>query len=94
MISISRPRVRKWSPTPEQAEFLRAVEPTSRFLHNLPDEILRKHSGQWVAARECKIIASAPTRAELDEALGDLDDPYTLKLRLEKGINIRWRRPS
>ncbi len=94
MSFTSNPRVRKWTPTPEQAEFLRATDSTSRFLNNLPAEILKKYAGQWVAARDCKVVAAAPTLVELDEALGDLDDSYTLKLKLERGINIRWRRPS
>lgn len=95
MISTSRRRVRRWSPTPEQAEFLRAVEPTSRFLHNLPDEVRQRYAGQWIAARDAQVIAAAPTLAELCEALGESsDDPMVLKLRLERGITIRWRRPS
>ncbi len=94
MIFKSPPRVRKWSPTPEQAEFLRAIEPTSRFLDNLPEEILSKYAGQWIAARDCKIVAAAPTRAELEDLLGDLGDSCTLRLRLESGINIRWRHHS
>jgi hypothetical protein len=94
MISPSRRRVRLWSPTPEQAEFLRAVEPTSRFLHNLPPAIRQQYAGQWIAARDSEIIAAAPTLAELCETLGDADDPTVLKLRLEKGVTIRWACPS
>ncbi len=88
-MTFTNPRVRKWTPTPEQAEFLRVTEPTSRFLNRLPAEILKKYAGQWVAARNCEVIAAAPTLAELDKTLGELDDPYTLKLKLERGINIR-----
>jgi hypothetical protein len=82
-------RARRWIPTNEQAEFLRAIEPTSRFLDDLPDDIRKKYAGQWIAARDAKIIAAAPTRSQLFKALGPLDDPYTLKRRLEEGVNIR-----
>jgi hypothetical protein len=96
MASTTRPRYRKWTPTPEQAEWLKAIEPTGRFLHNLPADVLKKYGGQWIAARDCEIVVAAPTRAELEDALGDLglSDSYTLRLRLESGINIRWRRLS
>ena len=46
MILPSHPRVRRWTPTAEQAEFLRATEPTSRFLHSLPAEIRGQYAGQ------------------------------------------------
>ena len=91
MSQSSRYQVRHWTPTVEQAEFLRAIEPTSRFLDDLPDDVRTKYAGQWIAARDAKIVAAAPTRRELSKALGPLNDPYTLKLRLEEGVNIRWR---
>ena len=94
MLSKTRPKYRKWTPTTEQAEWLKAIEPTDRFLHRLPADVLKKYSGQWIVARDCKIIAAAPTRAESEDALGDLADSYTLRLKLESGINIRWRRLS
>ena len=89
-----RCKARFWSPTPQQADFLKSVEPTRRFLKNLPDAILQQYAGQWIAARDSNIIAAAPTRAELSDLLGKVDDPTILKLRLETGVSIRWRRPS
>jgi hypothetical protein len=94
MTPQARLKIRSWSPTPEEAEFLRAVEPTQRYLNDLPAEILRKFAGQWIAARDGKFVAAAATRAKLGEALGDADDAATLKLRLEAGVSIRWRSPS
>ncbi len=94
MATATRVKVRSWSPTPEQVEYIRAIEPTSHFLHNLPDEIRRQYAGQWVAAKDCQIIAAARTRAELCAALGEPRDPAILLLRLEKGVTIRWRRLS
>ncbi len=94
MCSKSRRRIRLWSPTPQQAAFLQAVEATRRFVHDLPAALRQHYAGQWIAAKDSKIIAAAPTRAQLHETLGDLDDPSILKLRLEKGITIRCRCPS
>jgi hypothetical protein len=91
MISTSRRRVRVWSPTPQQAEFLQAVEPTCRFLDDLPAAVRQQYAGQWIAARDAKIVAAAPTLADLCQKLGDSDNPAILKLRVEKGVTIRWR---
>ncbi len=93
MSTSSRFQVRLWSPTPEQVEYFRATEVTRRFLQNLPDDVRRKFAGQWIAAKNCEIMASAPTRAALFEKLAKPDDPLVLKLRLERGVTIRWRHP-
>jgi hypothetical protein len=85
MSKSSHYQVRHWTPTAEQTEFLRAIEPTSRFLDDLLDDVRTKYAGQWIAARDAKIIAAAPTRRELAKAPGPLNDSYTLKLRLEEG---------
>ena len=77
-----RCNVRPWSPTPEQAAFLQSIEPTRNFLYNLPDSALRQYAGQWIAARDSKIIAAAPTRAKLHDLLGDRNDPHIIKMRL------------
>ena len=82
-------KVRVWSPTPEQAAFLQSVEGTRNFLHNLSDSILRQYAGQWIAAKDSKIIAAAVTREQLHELLGELDNSSVLKLRLETGVTIR-----
>jgi hypothetical protein len=93
MVGSTRVKVRRWSPTPEQAEYLRATEATNRFLQNISDDLRRQYEGQWIAAKDCQIIDSAPTRAELSAKLGEAHDPTILLLRLEKGVTIRWRSP-
>ena len=84
-------RIRPWQATPEQAEYLKTIAPTRSFLHDLPDEVRRSHAGQWVAAQDRAIIASAATMAQLLEQLPDPDDPSVLNLRLEPGVSVRWR---
>ncbi len=84
-------RMRRWTPTPEQAEYLKSVEPSQRYLDNLPDEVRRDYAGQWIAVKDARIIESAPTCKELHEKLGDRDDPTVLDFKLERGITIRWR---
>jgi hypothetical protein len=84
-------RIRRWTPTPEQAEYLKAIEPTQQFLDNLPDDVRQQYAGQWIAVKDAQIIASAPTCAELHDKLGKLDDPTILDFKLESGLTIRWR---
>jgi hypothetical protein len=84
-------RIRPWQATPQQAEYLKTIAPTRSFLHDLPDDVRRRYAGQWVAAQNQAIIASAATMAELMERLPDPDDPSVLVLRLEQGVTIRWR---
>jgi hypothetical protein len=89
-----RYQARPWTPTPEQQEYLRATRATSEFLHHLPAEIREQYAGQWIAAKDRQVVATAPTRSELNQVLRDCgDDPLVLVIRLEKGMTIRWRRP-
>ena len=94
MLSPSRNNLRAWTPSTGDAAFLASVDGTSKFLDNLPDAIRRQYGGQWIAAKDSAIIASAPTRAELIDQLGERDDETVLKLKLEKGVTIRWRQRS
>lgn len=91
MPNSTRSPIRPWQATREQAEYLKAIEPTRHFLHQLPDEVRRRYAGRWVAAQDQAIIASGATLAELLERLPDPDDPRVLVLRLEQGVTIRWR---
>jgi hypothetical protein len=84
----TRGQVRRWTPTPEQAACLQATEATSRFLHNLPGDIRARYAGQWIAAKGNEVVAAAPTRAELQDRLGEPRDPAVLVLRLERGNTI------
>lgn len=91
-MSITTPvKARRWSPTPEQAEYIRVTEATNRFLHNLPDDVRRHFAGQWVAANDSGIVATAPTYAELHAKLANRNDPTILVLKLQKGVTIPWR---
>jgi hypothetical protein len=83
--------IRSWFPTPEQEAYLRSIDATRRYLQNLPAEVLQEYAGEWIAAKDGEIVSAAPTRAELGKGLANPDDPLVLKLRLEKGLTIRWR---
>ena len=82
-------KIRPWTPTPEQEAVLRATDATMQWLWDLPDAFRSQYTGQWIAAKDCRILASAPTMAELCDKLGDPADPTIIMERFEKGVTIR-----
>jgi hypothetical protein len=94
MLKPAKYEAHPWLPTPKEAAYLAAMESTLQFVDNLPSEVIVQYGGQWIAVKDAAIIAAAPTRAELSALLGDRDEDTVLKVKIEKGINIRWRRPS
>jgi hypothetical protein len=82
-------KVRPWTPTPEQESALRATNATMQWLWDLPDEIRVRYSGQWIAAKDCQILASARTMNELCDKLDNPADPTIVMERFEKGASIR-----
>ncbi len=61
----SRPKVRKFVPSPEQAVAMESVRRSSEWFHALPVTELAKYAGQNVAVLECRVVAATPTLAEL-----------------------------
>ena len=90
MIQPTRYKVRPWMPTPQQQAYVREIAPTRAFLHNLPEEIRGRHAGEWIAAKDCQIVATAGTLEELFAMLPDRHDPSVLFVRIERGVTIRW----
>jgi hypothetical protein len=69
----SRVLVEPWHATPEQRKAIQATKTTSEWLCRLPSDILRQYRDQWIAAKDCRIVASGPTMEELAANLGDTD---------------------
>lgn len=86
---IRKAKVRPWTPTPEQESALRATDATMQWLWDLPDEVRVRYSGQWIAAKDCRILASAPTMSELCDKLDNPADPAIIMERFDKGVTIR-----
>lgn len=89
MIENYRPIVRKWTPTPRQAEILKFNQPTIDWLYSWTLPQLAEYAGKWIAARECQVIASAPTQAELTPLLAHLDRSTIIVHRIENRWMIR-----
>ncbi len=60
-----------------------------QWLWDLPDTLRARYAGQWVAAQDCRILASAPTMAELCDRLDDPADSTIIMERFEKGVAVR-----
>jgi hypothetical protein len=86
---IRKVKVHPWTPTPEQAPALRATGATMQWLWDLPDDIRLQYSGQWIAARDCQILAPARTMTELCDKLDNPGDPTIVVECLDKGVTIR-----
>lgn len=85
--------VRPWEPTPEQESVLRATDATMEWLWDLPHQIRVRYAGQWVAAKDCQIVASASTMVEPCDKLDDPANPALISERLEKRVSIRTATP-
>ena len=86
-----QPLVRPWQPTPEQEKAIRATDATTEWLYHLPAEILRRYQGQWIAAKDCRIVASGQTMEELHANLGDIDLGTVVIMRLERPGLVIYR---
>lgn len=82
-------KIRPWVPSPDQQMLLRETEATMQWLWDLPDALRNQYAGQWVAAQDCRIVASAPTMAELCDRLANPADPTIIMERFEKGVAVR-----
>jgi hypothetical protein len=65
--------VRPWVISPEDEAVFQATDPTYEWLFSLSGETLRQHAGQWLAAKDCQLVAMADTMQGLLEELGDVD---------------------
>lgn len=89
MLPTYKPTVKKWTPTPRQAEVHRINRPTLDWLWNLSAAEMRPSAGQWVAARECQIVASASTEEELAPKIAHLDRATVIVHKIENRWMIR-----
>jgi hypothetical protein len=68
--TATKPEVKPWVIPAAQWEKIERLNATSAWLRNPPDpELLGRYRGQWVAARDCGIIAAANTLDELYQLL-------------------------
>ena len=66
MTSLS---IETWHPTEAEEQAFRANDATLQWLVDLPLEVVQKHAGKWIAAKDREIIEVADT---LDALLSNL----------------------
>jgi hypothetical protein len=64
-------QVRPWKITPDEETAFRKGDATEEWLCRPPADVLKQFAGKWVAARDCKIIASADSFDALREQMRD-----------------------
>ena len=89
LLPNNKPEVKKWTPTPRQAEVLRRTRPTMRWLWRLSAEEMAPYAGHWVAAQDSRIIASSVKRDELEAAIAHLDRETVVVHKIENRWMIR-----
>ena len=67
------PNIQPWVFTPEDEAYFRATDATYEWLCNMPRDLLHQYAGQWVAAKDCQIVAAGETMEAMLEQLGDTD---------------------
>ncbi len=68
--TATKPEIKPWVIPAWQREKIERLNATSAWLRNPPaPELLQPYRGQWVAARDCRVIAAADTLDELYQLL-------------------------
>ena len=83
--------VKAWNLTPAEEQALHASDATVSWLCNLPVEVLRQYAGQWVAAKDSRIIASGETYEVLLAALSDTPLQDVVIHRIERPALVIYR---
>lgn len=81
--------VKKWKPTPRQVEVHRINKPTLDWIFKLTAAEMQPYAGQWVAAQNCRIIASAPTEESLAPHIAHLDRATVIVHKIENRWMVR-----
>ena len=89
MLTIHKSRIAEPAQSPEQAERMDRSQATVDWLWQLSPDELANYRGQWIAAVDCQIVASAPSRAELKPLIAHLDRRLVVVQRIEQGWHVR-----
>lgn len=86
----AQPLVRPWNITPEQEQSFRSTDATWEWLFSLSGDSLCHYAGQWLAAKDCRIIATGETMDAMLAQLGDVDLQTVIMRRVDRpGWTIR-----
>jgi hypothetical protein len=87
----NQPLIEPWHPTADQEQAMQASEATSAWLSHLPPDILRKYQDQWIAAKDCAIIAAGQTMEELLAKIGTVDLQTVVVMCLRRPVRVIQR---
>ena len=72
------PSIRPWQPTPEEEQDFASGDKTRDWLYSLSGGELRAYEGKWIAARDCRIAATASSEEELLRQISNDDIQRTI----------------
>jgi hypothetical protein len=84
-------RVRPWEVSPEEEPALSQADATFDWLCSLSRDDIRPYLGQWIAARDCQVIASAGSFDALLRKLSNVDLLTVIVHRFEKPGRVVYR---
>jgi hypothetical protein len=84
-------RVQPWEISPEEEPCLSEADATFHWLCSLSRDDIRPYLGQWIAARDCQVIASAVSFDALLRKLIDIDLRTVIVHRFEKPGRVVYR---
>jgi hypothetical protein len=71
----TKPKLKPWRISDsERSQILRMKRTSDWLIRPTDPSEFEPFFGQYIVARDCKIIASSPTYAELKESLDEMDD--------------------
>jgi hypothetical protein len=88
---MTKPTIRAWHPSVDQEQAFQSTDATFEWLCALPKDLLRKHGGKWVAAKDCQIIAAADSLDRLLTELGNVDLQSFIIDRIERPAWMVYR---
>ena len=89
----SRPKFRKFVPTPEQAVAMESARRSSEWFWQQPPQEIGQYYNQSLAVYECQVVAVAPTLAELIPKLAAWDQSKLYIVSYPIRSRIRAVRP-
>lgn len=89
--AVSAYRVQPWELSADEEGALSRTDATLDWLCSLSRDDIRPYLGQWIAARDCRVIAAAASLHVLLQQLTDVDLRTVIVHRFEKPGRVVYR---
>jgi hypothetical protein len=91
MTPTEKPSDQSRSVTPEQEAAYRSGDVTLEWLCRQPSSFFQPYAGKWIAARDCRILATADNHRELMDQLQGVDLRSAIIHRVQRPGKVIYR---